>query len=255
MRNNRFCELYANGIFIYSVNVLCRSAFLSPLFEMECWMASSRARRLLIEIAILVAAVGFFPGVAGYAWAVGWLPVYGAVCHFDKIFGPAINPDGYRIYLLGRGCDIDAAIRNILAASQFAAGRDRVDADKIVAIYHHKQLPAAGNESLASDFVQQKLGEFATSTPAVNVCAPDNRYCTGPQASDEDFFSKWAHAYLSYVQLQFGYTAIDGADYIASLLRMGVVAQVIIALCYLSATLLATERIVNYIIRRSAVSQ
>jgi len=218
-------------------------------------MASSRTQKLLMEIAILVAAVGFFPGVAGYAWAIGWLPVYGVACHFDNVFGPAISPDGYRIYLLGRGCDVDAAIRNILAASQFAAGRDQVDADKIVAIYHHRQLPVAGNESLASDLVQQKLGEFATATPAANVCTADSRYCTGPQAADEDFFSKWAHAYLAYVQLQFGYTAMDGADYIAALLRLGLVAQIIIAVCYLSTTLFAAERVVSYIIRLAAVSR
>ena len=216
-------------------------------------MASPRARTLFIKIAILIAAVGFFPGVTGYAWAIGWLPIYGLVCHFDKVVGPAINPDGYRVYLLDRGCDVDAAIRNILAGSQFAAGQDKVDADRIIGIYHHRQLAEAGDESLARDLVQEKLSEFATSAPVGTGCAPDNRYCTPADASDEDFFSRWVHAYVSYVQSQFRYTVIDGADYITSLLAMGLVAQVIIGLCYLAAILLVTGGIVRYIIRRSAV--
>lgn len=216
-------------------------------------MALFRAQKLLIEIAIAVAAIAFFPGVIGYAWAIGWLPVYGAVCHFDRIFGPAVNPDGYRVYLLDRGCDVDAAIRSILAASQFAAGQDKVDADKIVDIYHHKQLAVSGNEFLAVDLVQQKLREFASSTPDETYCTRDNRYCIASGASDEDFISRWAHAYLFYVQSQIRYTAMDGADYIASLLRMGLIAQGIIAICYLTATLFIAWRVVRYVIRRSAI--
>ena len=220
---------------------------------MTMTQASSRRQRRLIEIAVLVAAAAFFPGVIGYAWAIGWLPVYGAVCHFDKIFGPAIDPDGYRIYLIDRGCDVDAAIRNVLAASQFAAGQDKVDADRIIDIFRHKKLAVAGDETLALDFVQQKLREFAASAPGAGNCAPDNRFCAISAATDEDVFSRWAHAYFSYVQLQFRYTAMDGADYIASLLRMGLVAQGMIAVCYLIAVLLAAAQIVRYVMRRSAV--
>ena len=138
-------------------------------------MASPRARTLLTEIAILIATVVFFPGVTGYAWAIGWLPIYGVVCHFDKVVGPAINPDGYRVYLLDRGCDVDAAIRNILAGSQFSAGRDKVDADRIIGIYHHRQLAETGDESLARDLVQEKLREFATVDTVGTGCAPDGR--------------------------------------------------------------------------------
>jgi hypothetical protein len=47
------------------------------------------------------------------------------------------------------------------------------------------------------------------------------------------------------VQSQFRYTAMDGADYIASLLRMGLVAQVIVAFCYLAAALSAAVGIVR----------
>jgi hypothetical protein len=207
-------------------------------------MPSPRARTLLMGIAILIAAVGFFPGVTGYAWAIGWLPIYGLVCHLDKVVGPAINSDGYRVYLLDRGCDVDAAIRNILAGSEFAAGQDKVDADRIIGIYHHRQLAETGDESLARDLVQEKLSEFATSVPVGTGCAPDNRYCNPAETSDENFISRWVHAYLSYAQSQFRYTVIDGGDYIASLVAMGFIAQVIIGLCYLAAMLLVTRRIV-----------
>jgi len=215
----------------------------------------SMAQKPLIKVAVLVAAVGFFfPGAAGYAWALGWLPVYAAVCHFDKIFGPAIDPDGYRIYLIGRGCDVNAAIRNILAASQFAAGQDEVDAGKITDVYHAKRLAVPGNEFLAVDLVRQKLREFAASTADSNTCPPANRYCTISETSDQGFPSTWVHAYLSYVQSQFRYTVTDGADYITSVLRMGLVAQVITTFCYLTATLFAVACMVRTLIRRFAVS-
>jgi len=207
-----------------------------------------------MEIAILVAAVAFFPGVAGYAWAIGWLPVYSAVCHFNKVFGHEINPDGYRIYLLDRGCDVDAAIRNVLAGSRFAAGPDKVDADGIVDIYHRRRPAARGDELLALDLVQKKFKEFATSTAGANSCTADSKYCV-PEASDENFISRWTDAYLSYVQSQFRYTAMDGADYIVSLLQMGLTARVIIALCYLTATVLVVGRFVSYVIRRCTVSR
>jgi hypothetical protein len=217
-------------------------------------MASFRTR-LLTEIGILVVVAGLFPGVVGYVWAIGWLPIYGAVCHFDKVFGPAINPDGFRIYLVDRGCDVDAAIRDILAKSQFGAGQDKVDADRMVDIYHHKQLAVAGNEFLAQDLVLQKLREFATSSLGANACSPDDRYCATPEALDGNFISRWTHSYIYYVESQFHYTAMDGADCIASLLRMGLLAQAVIALCYLIGSLLAIGGIIRYIIDRSLVPQ
>jgi hypothetical protein len=215
-------------------------------------MASFRTRSLT-EIAILVVAAGLFPGLIGYVWAIGSLPIYGVVCHFDRVFGPAINPDGFRIYLVDRGCDVDAAIRDILAKSQFAAGQDKVDADRMVDIYHHKQLAVAGNEFLAHDLVVEKLREFATSSSAANACTTDDRYCATPEFLDGNFISRWTHAYIYYVQSQFHYTAIDGADYIGSLLRMGFLGQAVIAFCYLIGSLLATAGIIRYIIRRSLV--
>jgi hypothetical protein len=217
-------------------------------------MASFRTR-LLTEIAILVVAVGLFPGVVGYVWAIGWLPIYGAVCHFDKVFGPAINPDGFRIYLVDRGCDVDAAIRAILAKSQFAAGQDKVDADRMVDIYHHKQLAVAGNEFLAHDVVVQKLREFATSSPSADACTMDDRYCASPEAMSGNFISRWTDAYVYYAQSQFHYTAIDGADYIASWLQMGPLGQAVIALCYLIGSLLAAGGIIRYIIHRALVAR
>ena len=66
--------------------------------------------------------------------------------------------------------------------------------------------------------------------------------------------SGWFHAYLSYAQSQFTYTAIDGADYVASLLRMGRIAQGIIACCYLMATFLAIRCVVRCFIRRFPVA-
>jgi hypothetical protein len=46
---------------------------------------------------------------------------------------------------------------------------------------------------------------------------------------------------------------MDGADYIASLLRMGLLAQAVVALCYLIGSVLATRGIIRYIIHRSFV--
>jgi hypothetical protein len=222
--------------------------------EIEYSMASFRTRSFP-EIAILVVAVGLFPGIVGYVWAIGLLPIYGVVCHFDQVFGPAINPDGFRIYLVDRGCDVDAAIRDILAKSQFAAGQDKVDTNRMVDIYHHKQLAVAGNEFLAQGLVRQELREFVTSSPGATACTPDDKYCTTPEALDQNFISRWTDQYIYYVQSQFHYTLMDGADYIVSLLRMGLLAQAIIAVCYLIGLLLAAGGILRYIIHRPLVSR
>ena len=201
--------------------------------------AMPRARKLLIWLLGAVVLVGCLPGAAGYAWAIAWLPVYGAVCHPDKVFGSSIGRDGYRIFLLGRGCDVNATIRQIVTAS----GLD-VDPAKIIAIYNGAQRPETADEYLAIDKVRSGLTEFAGAAPRDNECTPDG-YCKIPASSDEGFVARFAGAYLSYARSQFRFTTEDGADYITSLLRMGRIAQGILLLCYLAIALVLGKRIVD----------
>jgi hypothetical protein len=201
-------------------------------------MASSGLQRLLISAAVLIALVACFPGTAGYAWAIAWLPVYGAECHVDKIFGSNVSRDGYRIFLLNRGCDVDAAIRQIVAAASDLS----VDPGKIVAIYHGTSRAETADEYLAADRVESGLRDYAGTAPSTDNCV--GGYCTIPGPSSEDFVTKWAGAYFSYARSQFLYTTKDGADYIASLLRMGPVAQGLMSIAYLAVALFLVTRII-----------
>jgi hypothetical protein len=200
-------------------------------------MVLSELQKLLMSVATVTALVGFFPGTAGYAWAVAWLPVYGTVCHFDRIFGPNVSRDGYRIFLLNRGCDVDTAIRQIVTAASDLS----VDPGKIVAIYHGTSRAETADEYLAFDRVESGLREYASAAPSIDDCV--GGYCTIPSPSSEDFVSRWASAYASYARSQFLYTAKDGADYITSLLRMGRVVQGLIFIAYLAAALFLLTRL------------
>ena len=208
-------------------------------------MVLSGLQKLLISIATVTALVGFFPGAAGYAWAIAWLPVYGTACHFDKIFGPNVSRDGYRIFLLNRGCDVDAAIREIVTAASDLS----VDPGKIVAIYHGTSRAETPDEYLAIDRVKSGLERNAGSTPSTDNCV--GGYCDIPGPPSEDFITKWASTYFSYVRSQFLYTAKDGADYITSLLRMGPVVQSLMFAVYLAAGLFLVTRL--FYVARSVI--
>jgi hypothetical protein len=200
-------------------------------------MALCGLQKLALLVAIVTALVGFFPGTAGYAWAIAWLPVYGTVCHVDKIFAPSVSRDGYRIFLLDRGCDIDTAIRQIV----MAAADLNVDPGKIIAIYHGTSRAETADEYLAIDRVESSLRDYAGSAASTDNCA--GGYCSIPGPSSEDFVTKWASAYFSYMRSQFLYTAKDGADFIASLLRMGPVVQSLMVIVYLAAALFLVTRL------------
>ena len=200
-------------------------------------MPLSRLQKLLVPVVTVTTLVACFPGTAGYAWAIAWLPVYGTVCHLNKIFGPDVSRDGYRIFLLNRGCDVDKAIQQIVTAASDLS----VDPAKIVAIYHGTSRAETADEYLAMDRVESGLREYAGSAPITDNCT--GGYCAIPAPSNEDFVTKWAGEYMSYARSQFLYTAKDGADYIASLLRMGPLVQGLVYIAYLGAVLLLAIRV------------
>lgn len=195
-------------------------------------MALSRLHQRLIGVAVVAALMACVPAIAGYAWAIAWLPVYGAVCHVDKVFGSAISPDGYRIYLLGRGCDLDAAIRQIVATRPDLS----VDPARVVAIQQGTLRAESADEFLATDLVQAKLRDFASSDSDDNGCAPDG-YCTIAVSSNDDLITNIPRAYKAYVRSQFLYALNDGADYMTSLLRMGPIVQGVMFIVYALAVL------------------
>jgi hypothetical protein len=184
-------------------------------------------------VAAALIAVG--PTVSGYMWALGWLPAYGAECSFDKVFGSDIAPDGYRIFLLGRGCDIDAAIRKIVITSQENAGPSDVNVDpaRIVAVYHGFERAESGDESLMMDIVQRGLREFAGSGSNKSGCAP-NELCGIPDPSSRGVVGDWVRPYLSFARSHFLDAINDGADYITSMLRSGPVFQGVVVLIFLT---------------------
>jgi len=204
-------------------------------------MLLSGLQKLLLSIATVTALVGFFPGAAGYAWAIAWLPVYGTVCHVNNVFGSDISRDGYRIFLLNRGCNVDTAIRQIVTAASDLS----VEPGKIVAIYHGTSRAETADEYLAIDRVESGLREYAGDALNADNCA--GGYCAIPGPSSEGFLARWASAYASYARSQFLYTAKDGADYVASLLRMGPVVQGFMFIAYLAAVLFLLTRVLCFI--------
>jgi hypothetical protein len=206
--------------------------------EMETLMKSG-----LIALALLAAG----PTLSGYAWALGWLPVYGSACQYNRIFGRAITPDGYRVFLLGYGCDIDAAVRQIVAASEFSRSpkdtSEPPDPGRIIAIYHGVQRADSSEESLTTDIVQQRLREFAVSTPESN-CSP-GEYCGIPDHSSDTIIAHWIGAYLSFGQSHFLDAVDDGADYISWMLRLGPIFQGLTCVLYAIVSLTIVRLIIT----------
>jgi len=196
-------------------------------------MATTAVQKLLIWILAAVVMTAFGPTISGYAWAIGVLPVYGAACHFDKIFGSAISLEGYRIFLLKRGCDVDGAIRDIVTASGLP-----VDPTKIVAIYHETQRPESSDEYLEMESVRRSLRSFAASAADKNNCLPDEN-CTVPYISPESSIENTASAYLVDARSRFLDAMNDGADYMSWLLRKGPIVQSALFVFYAIATLAA----------------
>jgi hypothetical protein len=191
--------------------------------------------RLMIWLLAALVALAIGPTVVGYGWAIGALPVYGAVCHPGKVFGSNISPDGYRIFLLRRGCDVDAAIREIAAQSAAEMGLS-VDPAKIVAIYHGNARAEQGDEALTMDIVQASLRDFVFSVPGKTDCAPGGN-CTNTGQS-ADLIQGLPDAYRTFARAHFLDALDDGADYISWLLRAGPVVQGLLVLLYAAAIIL-----------------
>ena len=199
--------------------------------------ALSGLQRLLIWSVAALMLLAFGPAASGYAWAIGWLPAYGAVCHLDKILGSNISPEGYRIFLLDHGCDVDVAIRDIVTTSG-----SRVDPTRVVAIYHGAQHAESPDELLATDMVQRGFSNFARLEPSDGDCRP-GQYCALPDPS-HGLIETWVSEYMSSARSQFVSAVDDGADYVAWLTRMGGLVQAAILLLYAMATLLLAKWVV-----------
>jgi hypothetical protein len=199
---------------------------------------------LLLALAIFV--VG--PTLLGYVWAVGWLPAYGAQCRVDNVFGSAVSPNGYRIYLLGWGCDLDTAVRKIVAASHPAVDPDsKIDPSRIAAIYEGRERAESPDESLTMEVVVDSLRTFDGSEP--NDCRVTENCPTSEGSSDFDI-ERLARAYRFYARSHFLDAVDDGADSIAWMLRQGIIVVAIICLFYLLTALALAIVIIHPIGKR-----
>jgi len=207
-------------------------------------MRLTGTQKLLMSLLVVVALFAGGPLASGYALVVASLPIYGAACHLDRIFGRQITPDGYRVFLLGLGCDVDAAIRRIVVASE--AG---VDPARIIAIYHGAERPESPNELLLIDVVRNSLKDFARSEHRGEDCPP-GQYCRIPDLS-RGITENLIETYLSSARSQFLAAVDDGADYISWLLRLGAVVQGIVSLVYVMLIFtvgkIATHLIIRFI--------
>jgi len=203
----------------------------------------------LVAMALLAAG----PTVSGYVWALGWLPAYGAMCQYDKVFGSAITPDGYRVFLLGYGCDVGAAIGQIVAA--YNASRNPKDASeppdpaRIIAIYQGLQRADTPEESLTTDLVQRRLRDFADSQPSTSECQP-GAYCGLPDRTGENTIQQWIAGYSSYARSHFLDAVDDGADGISWMLRLGRGYQALVCVLYVVTALAIARLCLTRSIRR-----
>lgn len=209
-------------------------------------MSSSGAKKILVGMLVFVGILGAGPTAAGYAWAIAWLPIYGTVCNFDKVFGSTITPDGYRIFLLNRGCDLDAAIREI--AADLDPGKDP---NRLVAIYHGTQRPSSTDELIEMDAVESGLRQFVMPKEVTDCAVGQDQYCAPAHYWNDDIvsslFSIIGHKYDSYSEPKFFDAINDGADRIAAALRMGPIVQGILLLCYSVAGLVVGKLVVDFI--------
>jgi hypothetical protein len=201
--------------------------------------------RLLIGIICAVALLAAGPTLAGYAQGLAALPVYGAVCGFDKIFGSAAaTPDEYRSFVLDRGCDIDAAIRGIVTGLGPSPGLEpSVDPQRIVAIYHGSRRAESGDELSAMSTLRSALRAFPTS-PANDACAASANCAASYFPAGYDLVGLF-NAYVAFARAHFLDAVDDGADYIAATLRMGPVGQAIVLIAYAAAALIITKKLVD----------
>lgn len=187
-----------------------------------------RLKTSAVWILLALVALVIAPTAAGYAWAIAWLPGYAVVCHIDKVFGPSITADGYRIFLLNRDCDLDTAIEKI-------AVENGMDPGKLVAMYHgtYPKSKFSAEDVLELNVLQFSLRKFALPVTQREPCPP-GQLC-GPWARDivTDILDNIVGRYGPYAQNSFFGAVNDGADAIANILRQGPIFQALVIAFYL----------------------
>lgn len=197
---------------------------------------------LLIALLCAVALVATGPTVAGYARALAGLPIYGAACGLNKIFGStAATPDEYRSFVLGRGCSIDAAIREIATVSG-----SNVDPGRIISIYHGTLRAESGDELSTMSAVHSALRNFATADAANSACTTAEDCAASALPPGYDLAGMFS-AYRTFAQAHFLDAVDDGADYIAGMLRMGPLGQAIVLVVYTVVVLVLTKTVLDLV--------
>jgi hypothetical protein len=210
-------------------------------------------------LATVAALLTVAPFVLGFAYSLLGVPAYGLVCgDWQGILKGTISADGYRVFLMNRGCDLDEEIRRILQRDfstrsdsemvQIVKGERKwesadeiLTADGVRAVLRtfrpiiicgelNRRTPAAGERPNASSRAEGSL--TATSLGSINAC-----YRGVHQYFNEDIvgalFGWMAGLYAAYLVLNLNWSINLGADLINAFADTGPLVAVVLILAYM----------------------
>lgn len=106
------------------------------------------------------------PGLLGFLYALLWLPVYGGVCGLGEgsggIFSAPVSADGYRVFLLNKGCDLQTVRRGVV--SRYAG--TTTDSASLLALLDSNEPARTSDQVMILDAVK---AELRTWTP-IDMC-------------------------------------------------------------------------------------
>lgn len=192
------------------------------------------------EVALgIVLVLACLPFVIGFGYAMVSLPIYGGVCEFKNVFSDKITPDGYRAFLLNRGCNLDEEIKRVVGD----ATDGRRAGDKFVEVYHGVPHALSGDEESLMHAVRAELRLFRplkmSTDCGTGIYCPQSTFF-GDDVISNLFASVW-NKYALYAVPSFVFAVNMGADFLVGILRMGSVAQGFLFLLYAGASLVIID--------------
>ncbi|MCC7250523.1 hypothetical protein [Hyphomicrobium sp.] len=194
---------------------------------------------------VLPYALGF-----GYAWSA--LPVYWTVCK-DGSFKSDISADEYRIFLLNRGCDPEAAARQI--AEEVL--KDPQAADRAVRVYRG-ETPAVTAEdrfvdsmadgSLIQGIIHFRLHRFRPFDTYDPNCPPESN-CPKPSFFSDDLIGNLMSNYVDYLDGPMHDSIAEGSRQVAQIWRQGPLTRGILLVVYAALAGIAVNAIYSLIFK------
>jgi hypothetical protein len=178
---------------------------------------------------VLYGALLVAPFVAGYLYAGAMWPAFDYSCHEPEKADAYSRPD-FHLYLLNRGCSLDAALPDVATDVQLPGG-----ADRLKQFLKGDARPQGADETLEFDAAKQDLSRFRTP-PSNKDCGRFGELCVSSYPAD-DFLSNTlgdlGKRYGAYLEPNFWSAVSDAAEALASFAAGGVAMRGILYVAYL----------------------